>query len=91
MRFRSDNPIRTQPETRFDAEVFQEPLKTWGVALGNSTPHYPQSNGHVEAAVKAVKELVAKTAPSGDLSSEDFLAGQLEFRNSPYECRASPA
>jgi hypothetical protein len=30
--------------------------------------------------VKAIKELVAKT---GDLLSEEFLAGLLEFRNTP--------
>ena len=30
--------------------------------------------------MKAIKELVAKT---GDLSSEEFLAGLLEFRNTP--------
>jgi hypothetical protein len=82
MRFRSDNG------PQFDAGVFQETLKRWGVAWGNSTPHYPQSNGHAEAAVKAMKELVAKT---GDLSSEEFLAGLLEFRNTPHESGASPA
>ncbi|XP_045027084.1 uncharacterized protein LOC123470614 [Daphnia magna] len=83
MRFRSDNG------PQFDAGVFQETLKRWGVAWGNSTPHYPQSNGHAEAAVKAMKELVAKTG--GDLSSEDFLAGLLEFLNTPHESGASPA
>ena len=82
MRFRSDNG------PQFDAGVFQETLKRWGVAWGNSTPHYPQSNSHAEAAVKAMKELVAKT---GDLSSEEFLAGLLEFRNTPHESGASPA
>jgi hypothetical protein len=85
MRFRSDNG------PQFDAKIFQDTLNRWGVAWGNSTPHYHQSNGHAEAAVKAVKELVAKTAPSGDLSSEDFLAGLLEFRNTPHECGLSPA
>jgi hypothetical protein len=80
MRFRSDN-----------GPQFQDTLNRWGVAWGNSTPHYHQSNGYAEAAVKAVKELVAKTAPSGDLSSEDFLAGLLEFRNTPHECGLSPA
>ena len=77
MRFRSDNG------PQFDAGAFQAALQRWGVAWGNSTPHYPQSNGHAEAAVKAVKELVAKIAPSGDLSSEEFLTGLLEFRNTP--------
>jgi hypothetical protein len=56
--------------------------------LGSSTPHYPQSNGHTEA---AVKELVLKLAPSGDLSSEEFLAGLLEFRNTPLVTGLSPA
>jgi hypothetical protein len=35
--------------------------------------------------VKAIKELVAKT---GDLLSEEFLAGLLEFRNTPPPTRA---
>jgi hypothetical protein len=35
----------------------------------NSTPNYRQSNGQVEAAVKAVKELVDKISPSGDLDA----------------------
>jgi hypothetical protein len=85
MRLRSDNG------PQFDAGIFQAALQRWGVAWGNSTPHYPQSNGHAEAAVKAVKELVLKLAPSGDLSSEEFLDGLLEFRNPPHETGLSPA
>jgi hypothetical protein len=34
--------------------------------------------------VKAGKELVLKLVRSGDLSSEEFLAGLLEFRNTPH-------
>jgi hypothetical protein len=85
MRLRSDNG------PQFDAGIFQAALQRWRVAWGNSTPHYHQSNGHAEAAVKAVKELVLKLAPSGDLSSEEFLAGLLEFRNTPHETGLSPA
>lgn len=85
MRLRSDNG------PQFEAGVFQAALKRWGVSWGNSTPHYPQSNGHAEAAVKTVKELVLKLAPSGDLSSEEFLAGLLEFRNTPHATGLSPA
>jgi hypothetical protein len=84
-RFRSDNG------PQFDANSFQEALRRWGGVWGNSTPHYHQINGHEEAAVKAVKELVAKVVPSGDLSSESFLATLLEFRNTPHECGLSPA
>lgn len=81
MRFRSDGPL-------FDARVFQDALERW---RGNSTPHYPQSNGDAEAVVKVVKELVAKVAPSGDLSSEASLTGLLELRNIPHESGLSPA
>lgn len=85
MRFRSDNG------PQFDPGIFQAALQRWGVAWDNCTPHYPQSNGHAEAAVKAVMELVLKLAPSWDLSSEEFLAGLLEFRNTPHESGLSPA
>jgi hypothetical protein len=85
MRLRSDNG------TQFEAGLFQAALKCWIVVWGNSTPHYSQSNGHAEAAVKTVKELVLKLAPSGDLSSEEFLAGLLEFRNTPHATGLSPA
>ena len=43
---------------------------------------YPQSNAVAEAAVKAMKGLVAKT---GDISSDDFQRGILEWRNTPAE------
>jgi hypothetical protein len=85
MRFRSDNG------PQFDAGVFRDAMERWGVARGNSTPHYSQSNGHAEAAVKAVKELVEKISPSGDLDSEEFQQGLLEFRNTPRENGLSPA
>jgi hypothetical protein len=85
MRLRSDNG------PQFEAGLFQVALKRWIVVWGNSTPHYPQSNKNAEAAVKTVKELVLKLAPSGDLSSEKFLAGLLEFRNTPHATGLSPA
>lgn len=84
MRLRSDNG------PQFDARLSQSAMQRWGVSWGSSTPHYPQSNGHAEAAVEAIKALVAKIAPSDDLSSEEFLAGLLEFRNTPYEGGLSP-
>ena len=85
MRFRSDNG------PQFDAGIFRDAMERWGVARGNSTPHYSQSNGHAEAAVKAVKELVEKISSSGDLDTEEFQQGLLEFRNTPRENGLSPA
>jgi hypothetical protein len=71
MRFRSDDG------PHFDTEIFQAALQRWGVAQLH--PTLSQINGHVEAAVKALMELVLKLAPSGDLSSEEFLTRLLEF------------
>jgi hypothetical protein len=59
MRFRSDGgPL-------FDARVFQDALQRW---RGNSTPHYPQSNGDAEAVVtpppSAIHRCVSESARS---------------------------
>ena len=46
-----------------------------------SSPHYPQSNGHAEASVKAMKSLIAKM--NGDLDMDAFRQALLEWRNTP--------
>jgi hypothetical protein len=61
------------------------------VVWGNSTPNYPQSNGHAEAAVAATKDLVTKIPPRGDLTSDEFASCMLEFRNTPRENGLSQA
>jgi hypothetical protein len=66
-------------------------FKNWGVISVNSTPHYPQSNGHAEAAVKAMENLVQKAAPNGHLDTDAFQQGILEWRNTPREAGLSPA
>ena len=45
----------------------------------------------MEATVKALKHLVAKTACKGDLTSPEFCRGLLEWRNTPKEHGFSPA
>ena len=62
-----------------------------GVTGVLSTPHYPQSNGHAEAAVKAMKSLVKKTVNGGRLDDEKFLHALLEWRNTPRNDGMSPA
>ena len=56
-----------------------------------STPHFAQSNGHAESAVKAVKKLIATTTVRGDLDDENFQRGLLEYRNTPRVGGLSPA
>lgn len=85
VRMRSDNG------PQFHAHSFQTKLRQWGVVWGSSTPNYPQSNGHAEAAVAAMKDLVTKISPRGDLTSDEFASGMLEFRNTPRENGLSPA
>ena len=84
-RFRSDGG------PQFSAKEFRDLLTRWGVEWIPSSPTYAQSNGHAEAAVKAVKHLVLKVAPTGDLTSEEFLQGLLELRNTPDATGFSPA
>ena len=61
MRFRSDGG------PQFASRQFNQFLKRWGDSAATSTPHYRQSNGHAEAAVKAMKKLIATTTVKGDL------------------------
>ncbi len=85
VRMRSDNG------PQFEAHSLQTKLRQWGVRWGNSTPHYPQRNGHAEAAVAAMKDLVTKISAHGDITSDEFARGMLEFRNTPRENGKSEA
>ena len=83
--------IRTDGGPQFTSIEFKKFLERWGVHHFVTSPHYPQSNGHAEAAVKSVKHLILKTAPSGNIDSEEFNRGLLELRNTPSVTGRSPA
>ena len=83
--------LRTDGGPQFASAEFADFAKKWGVHLQLSTPHYPQSNGHAEAAVKSMKALLSKSSTSGRIDSEDFLRGLLEWRNTPRANGLSPA
>jgi len=51
-----------------------------------SSPHYPRSNGKVEAAVKSAKRMLKKTRESG---ADQYLA-LLDIRNTPTSDLPSP-
>ncbi|XP_064086177.1 uncharacterized protein LOC135201230 [Macrobrachium nipponense] len=55
------------PKDRWRPPIHQRRVQGFYEAMGSSThgtsPHYPQSNGHAEAAVKSIKHLILKTAP----------------------------
>ena len=85
------NRLKTDGGPQFTARHTRTFLQKWGVVHTISSPHYPQSNGHAEAAVKSVKRLVQKCSTSGRLDLEEFSHAMLELRNTPRENGQSPA
>ena len=83
--------MRCDNGPQFIASKLREFLTRWNVQIKPSTPHYPQSNGHAEATVKAVKHLIAKCNESGNLDTDSFAMGMLELRNTPRKEGRSPA
>ena len=75
--------IRTDGGPQSASSKYRQFMKRWGMIPVLSTPHYPQSNGHAEAAVKAMKSLLATTTESGNIDSEEFCEGLLEWLNTP--------
>ena len=67
--------IRTDGGPQFSSSSFRQFLKRWGVIQALSSPHYAQSNGHAEAAVKAMKNPVAKSTENGNIDSNKFCEG----------------
>ena len=64
-------------------------MKKWSINWSPSSVENPSSNGHAEAAVKAMKQLVLKTG--GNINSEQFRIAMLEWRNTPNATGKSPA
>ncbi|XP_050709713.1 uncharacterized protein LOC126994436 [Eriocheir sinensis] len=83
--------LRTDGGPQFTSRDFTEFLARWGVKHVVTSPYHPQSNGHAEAAVKSIKHLITKVAPSGNIDCEPFDRGLLEIRNTPNHTGRSPA
>ena len=66
---------------QFASEEFSKFARRWGFEHTTSSPHYPQSNGKAENAVKTIKRLFAKCRESG---CSEFMA-LLDWRNTPTE------
>ena len=83
--------LSTDGGPQFSSHRFADFCKRWQISHVTSSPHFPQSNGHAEAAVKAVKYLIAKTCSNGNLDTDAFQRGLLEWRNTPSSSGFSPA
>ena len=63
-------------------------MTTYDIEHVTSSPHYPQSNGKVENAIKTAKNLLKKSKAAGT----DFYLALLAWRNTPSEgLESSPA
>ena len=75
--------------TQFLSAEFNEFATKWDFEVTTSSPHYHQSNGKAENAVKTVKHMLRKCLHDG---SSDPLLAILEWRNTPSEAtQTSPA
>ena len=83
--------MRSDGGPQFSGRHFGDFMHRWGVRHVMSSPHFPQSNGLAEAAVKTLKHLVAKTTVDGNIDDEKFDRGLLELRNCPRQDGRSPA
>jgi len=68
---------------QFTANHFQAFATKWGIQHRTSTPHYPQSNGKAESAVKSMKKLIRAAWMGNHLDEETLCKSLLQYRNTP--------
>ena len=71
----------------YKSEEFRKFAESYDFKHDTSSPHYPQSNGRAEAAVKVAKTMLIKATAD----KRDIYLMLLEQRNTPTEGLASPA
>ena len=78
---------------QLDSNLFYRFMAQWGIQHLTSSPRYPQSNGHAEASVKAMKALVIKcwNQQTQSVDRDKWAHGLLQWRNTPRSAGLSPA
>lgn len=80
--------VVTDSGTQFTSAEFKSFAEKWNFEIISSSPHYHQSNGKAENAVKTLKRLLKKS----EIGDTDPLLAILEWRNTPSEATGtSPA
>ena len=82
------NKLRSDNGPPFNSYEFQQFVTSYDMEHVTSSPHYPQSNGKVENAIKTAKSLLKKSKAA----KSDIYLALLEWRNAPSEgLESSPA
>ena len=76
---------------QFSSQEFANFCQEWGIQHVMSSPYHQQANGVGEAAVKAMKHLIAKSTNRGNLDTDSFRQAMIEYRNTPRANGLSPA
>ena len=74
---------QTYSGPQFTSREFQSFACQWVFHHQTSTPHYPQSNGRAEAAVKSMKRIVRAAWNSRCINKEKLCRALLQYRNTP--------
>ena len=80
-RDRVPNEIVSDNGPQFAAEEFRVFAQRYGFKHTCTSPHYPQSNGKAESAVKQAKKILRMARASGN----DFYLALLNVQNTPQE------
>ncbi|XP_018374455.1 PREDICTED: uncharacterized protein K02A2.6-like [Trachymyrmex cornetzi] len=75
--------VRSDNGPQFSSQEYKEFARNFGFTSVTNSPRYPQSNGKVEAAVKAVKRILKETEPTLGLLA--YSTSLLETGSSPCE------
>lgn len=73
--------LLTDNGPQFVSHEFEQFAQDWNFIHVTSSPHYPQSNGLAENAVKQAKQLLEKSKAD----DSDLLLGLLNLRNTPRD------
>jgi len=68
---------------QFTSRQFQSFAAQWGFKHQTSSPHYPQSNGKAEAAVKSMKRILRAVWNGRYLDGDKLCKALLQYRNTP--------
>ena len=68
---------------QFTSHVFNDFSQQWGFSHKVSSPHYPQSNGKIEATIKSMKKIIRSSWNGRVLDNDKLCRALLQYRNTP--------